>query len=88
MEERENEEGPGVPDMTLMPQITEPAINDNLKRRYKYDLVYVSFVMASISLLSLHTYHSRFIAEGVPEASQILLRDAHILPCPSRILQM
>ncbi|XP_026333389.1 myosin-15-like [Hyposmocoma kahamanoa] len=40
MEERENEPAEGVPDMTLMPQITEAAINDNLKRRYKYDLVY------------------------------------------------
>ncbi|XP_063628072.1 myosin-I heavy chain [Cydia splendana] len=39
MEEREAE-GPGVPDMTMMPQITEDAINDNLKRRYKHDLVY------------------------------------------------
>lgn len=43
MEERENEPAEGVPDMTLMPQITEVAINDNLKRRYKHDLVYVSF---------------------------------------------
>ncbi|XP_028166875.1 myosin-I heavy chain [Ostrinia furnacalis] len=40
MEERDNDEGPGVPDMTMMPQITEHAINDNLKRRYKHDLVY------------------------------------------------
>ncbi|KAJ2953414.1 hypothetical protein O0L34_g1004 [Tuta absoluta] len=39
MEERE-EEGAGVPDMTLMPQITEAAINENLKRRYRHDLVY------------------------------------------------
>lgn len=43
MEERDDE-GPGVPDMTMMPQITEHAINENLKRRYKHDLVYVSFV--------------------------------------------
>jgi hypothetical protein len=28
----------------------------------------------------IHTYHSRFIPEGVAEASQILLRDAHDLP--------
>jgi hypothetical protein len=28
----------------------------------------------------IHTYHSRFIPEGVAEASQILLRDAHVLP--------
>jgi hypothetical protein len=27
----------------------------------------------------IHTYHSRFIPEGVAEASQIL-RDAHVLP--------
>jgi hypothetical protein len=28
----------------------------------------------------IHTHHSRFIPEGVAEASQIFLRDAHILP--------
>jgi hypothetical protein len=28
----------------------------------------------------IHTYHSRFIPKGVVEASQILLRDAHVLP--------
>jgi hypothetical protein len=28
----------------------------------------------------IHTYHSRFIPEGVAEASQIFLRDAHVLP--------
>jgi hypothetical protein len=28
----------------------------------------------------IHTYHSRFIPEGVSEASQIYLRDAHVLP--------
>jgi hypothetical protein len=27
----------------------------------------------------IHTYHSRFIPEGAAEASQILLRDAHVL---------
>jgi hypothetical protein len=26
----------------------------------------------------IHTYHSRFIPEGVAEASQIFLRDAHV----------
>ncbi|XP_072929765.1 uncharacterized protein Myo81F [Epargyreus clarus] len=40
MEERDKQEGPGVPDMTMMPEITEVAINDNLKRRYIHDLVY------------------------------------------------
>lgn len=48
MEEREDD-GPGVPDMTMMPQITEQAINDNLRRRYKHDLVYVSFLLGSIT---------------------------------------
>jgi hypothetical protein len=28
----------------------------------------------------IHTYHSRFIPEGVAEASQTFLRDAHVLP--------
>ncbi|XP_064073891.1 myosin-I heavy chain [Vanessa tameamea] len=40
MEERDKEEESGVPDMTMMPQITEQAINDNLKRRYIHDLIY------------------------------------------------
>jgi glutaredoxin len=30
--------------------------------------------------LYIHTNHSRFILEGVAGASQILLRDAHVLP--------
>jgi hypothetical protein len=29
---------------------------------------------------SIHTYRSRLIPDGVTEASQILLRDAHVLP--------
>jgi hypothetical protein len=33
-----------------------------------------------ILLNSIHTYHSRFISEEVAEASQIFLRDAHVLP--------
>jgi hypothetical protein len=45
--------------------------------------------MANIVLLSIlillhykyiHTYHSRFIPEGVAQVSQIFLRDAHFLP--------
>jgi hypothetical protein len=28
----------------------------------------------------LYTYHSRLISEGAAEASQIFLRDAHVLP--------
>lgn len=43
MEERESAPDHGVPDMTMMPEITEQAINDNLKTRYIHDLVYVSF---------------------------------------------
>lgn len=43
MEDQDKDEGPGVPDMTMMPLITEDAINENLKRRYKHDLIYVSF---------------------------------------------
>jgi hypothetical protein len=31
-------------------------------------------------LLFIHTYHSRLVAEGVAEVSQIFLRDAHLLP--------
>jgi hypothetical protein len=30
--------------------------------------------------MTIHTYHSRFIPEGVAEVSQIYLRDTHILP--------
>jgi hypothetical protein len=33
-----------------------------------------------IWFMQTHTYHSRFIPEGAAEASQIFLRDAHILP--------
>ncbi|XP_026743313.1 myosin-3-like [Trichoplusia ni] len=40
MEERESAPDHGVPDMTMMPEITEQAINDNLKTRYIHDLVY------------------------------------------------
>jgi hypothetical protein len=28
----------------------------------------------------IHTYHSRFIPDGVAEVPQIFLRDAHVLP--------
>jgi hypothetical protein len=31
-------------------------------------------------LHAIHTYHSRLIPEGVAEAFQIFLRDAHVLP--------
>jgi hypothetical protein len=33
-----------------------------------------------VSDLYIHTYHSRFIPEGVAELSQIFLRDTHVLP--------
>jgi hypothetical protein len=32
------------------------------------------------SEFTIHTYHSRFIPEGVAEVSQIFLRDTHLLP--------
>jgi hypothetical protein len=31
-------------------------------------------------VLYIHTYHSSFIPEGVAKASQIFLRDVHVLP--------
>jgi hypothetical protein len=31
-------------------------------------------------IIYMHTYHSRFIPEGVSDASQIFLQDAHVLP--------
>jgi hypothetical protein len=33
-----------------------------------------------INTTYIHTYHSRFILEGVAEVSQIFLRDTHVLP--------
>ena len=50
MEERENTADHGVPDMTMMPEITEQAINDNLKKRYIHDLVYVSFYINKLAV--------------------------------------
>jgi hypothetical protein len=34
----------------------------------------------TLHLTKLHTYHSRFIPEGVAEVSQIFLRGTHVLP--------
>jgi hypothetical protein len=39
------------------------------------DLSYWTYLLKYI-----HTYHSRFIPEGVAEVSQIFLRDTHVLP--------
>jgi hypothetical protein len=33
-----------------------------------------------LNKLYIHTYHSRFIPEGIAEVSQIFLRDTHVLP--------
>jgi hypothetical protein len=33
-----------------------------------------------IYFIGIHTYHARYIPKRVAEASQILLREAHILP--------
>jgi hypothetical protein len=30
-------------------------------------------------IIQIHTYHLRFIPEGIAEASEILLRDGHVL---------
>jgi hypothetical protein len=41
----------------------------------------VTVFMARLSIYRyIHTYYSRFIPDGAPEASQIFLRDAHVLP--------
>jgi hypothetical protein len=37
-------------------------------------------LMLTELLSYIHTYHSRFIPEGVAEVSQIFLRDTHLLP--------
>jgi hypothetical protein len=44
-----------------------------IRRRWTYHLSRLHFINY------IHTYHSRFIPEGVAEASQIFLRDAHVL---------
>jgi hypothetical protein len=46
------------------------------------DYVFIPQVVdiSNVFLKWLHTYHSRFIPEGVAEASQIFLRDTHGLP--------
>jgi hypothetical protein len=33
----------------------------------------------AVYIIIIHTYHSRFIPEGLAEASQMFFRDAHIL---------
>jgi hypothetical protein len=45
----------------------------------------LNFIMYQLSIKeknidTMHIYHSLFIPEGVAEASQIFLRDAHVLP--------
>jgi hypothetical protein len=42
----------------------------------------ISLLLSNEYLLHtyIHTYHSRFIPEGVAEASQIFLRHAHVIP--------
>jgi hypothetical protein len=45
-----------------------------------YDIDKQKLAMLSHSMVLTYTYHSRFIPEGVAEASQIFLRDTHILP--------
>jgi hypothetical protein len=40
----------------------------------------IDTLFSTAILIILHTYYSRFIPEGVAEASQIFLRTAHVLP--------
>jgi hypothetical protein len=40
----------------------------------------ISYIPSRRPHIYLHTYHSRFIPEGVAEVSQIFLRDTHVLP--------
>jgi hypothetical protein len=44
-------------------------------------LMMMMMMMKGIALVQyyIHTYHSRFIPEGVAELSQIFLRDTHVL---------
>ena len=34
----------GVPDMTVLSDIDEASVNENLKVRYEHDRIYVSFI--------------------------------------------
>jgi hypothetical protein len=40
----------------------------------------LSCSMCTVCIIIRHTYHARFIPEGVAEASQILLREVHVVP--------
>jgi hypothetical protein len=55
-------------------QVSNNLMIAKVYRRQKY------CVHPSISLAHLHTYHLRFIPEGVAEVSQIFLRNTHVLP--------
>jgi hypothetical protein len=52
----------------------------------------ISFIVSYIKACkktqdkNIHIYHSRFIPEGVAEASQIFLRDAYVLPKAMRTI--
>jgi hypothetical protein len=39
-----------------------------------------ALVVDKVLIAYMHTYHLHFTPEGVAEASQIFLRDAHVLP--------
>jgi hypothetical protein len=45
-----------------------------------YIHTYIHTYIQTYKHTNIHTYHSRFIPERVAEASQIFLRDAHVLP--------
>jgi hypothetical protein len=40
----------------------------------------LSLIILNKVVMILHTYHSRFIPEGVAEVSQIFLRETYVLP--------
>jgi hypothetical protein len=52
-------------------------ISINSHRRQKISF---SRVLLTYTDQLIYTYHSRFVPEGVVEASQIFFRDAHVLP--------
>jgi hypothetical protein len=50
----------------------------NIIIKSKYPLI--KDIYNKYTINNIHTYHSRFIPEGVAEVSQIFFRDTHVLP--------
>jgi hypothetical protein len=51
-------------------------LGDEINRNRCGKQMYIYNIMVTY----IHSYHSRFIPEGVAEASQIFLQDIHVLP--------